>query len=72
MMTQTKRLVVLLGVLVVIVAFWASAVVFDRDAGQASSETMTAAGDRSDTGQSAYHAPRTGVARFSTTDIAAP
>jgi hypothetical protein len=71
-MRQTKRLVVLLGVLAVIVALWASAVVFEGDAGQGTSATMTATGDRPDTGQGAYHAPRTGVARFTTTDIAAP
>lgn len=71
-MKQTKRLAVLLGVLAVIVALCASSVLFEGGASQGTSATMTATGDRSDTGQGAYRAPRTGVARFSTTDIAAP
>jgi hypothetical protein len=71
-MRQTKRLVVLLGLLAVVVVLWVSAVVFENEAGQGTPATMTAAGDRSDVGQGVYRAPRTGVARFTTTDIAAP
>lgn len=71
-MKQTKRLAVLLSVLAVILALWVSAVVLEGDVAQEPSTAIAAAGDHSETGQGAYRAPRTGVARFSTTDIAAP